>query len=63
MIQFKEPECALGQPIKVVSASWWHVLEFSLLRQKFSSTNSANAGIKAASHNSSSVRRADMGSG
>jgi hypothetical protein len=54
-----------------VSASWWHVFNPYLrylrqTRQKFSFEGHiallANAGIKAASHNSSSVRGADMGS-
>jgi hypothetical protein len=33
--QVKEPDCAIGQPIRRVSATWWHFVDISFLRQKF----------------------------
>jgi hypothetical protein len=35
MTQFKEPGCAIGQPIRWMSAICWHVPKFLVLRQKF----------------------------
>jgi hypothetical protein len=49
-------ECAPGQPIRVMSASRWHFLEFLILRQKFTLLHRVSkCGIKAASHNYASV--------